>query len=178
MNRTKINAAMCGATLGKKILMIQRNPVDPNYSDDKKNDVLRLSRPIFLYSIKPIDVTCVELVVTTNNETKVEFNKNPQLRLDVANIDDINKVIPVPSAQTVKSAIERYERSNREEVTIFTDYEKLLREVIALNTEEKKTLNNFIQKQMKFCATLTEANETEITACKVSLKEFGIEVNI
>ena len=47
-----------------------------------------------------------------------------------------------------------------------------------MNTEEKKTLNNFIQKQMKFCATLTEANETEITACKVSLKEFGIEVNI
>ena len=54
MNRTKINAAMCGATLGKKILMVLRNPVDPNYSDDKKNDILRLSRPIFLYSIKPV----------------------------------------------------------------------------------------------------------------------------
>lgn len=178
MNHIRINAAACGATLGKKILVVERNPVDPGYSDAKKNGMLCLSRPIFLYSIKPIDVTSVELVSTVNNEQRIEFNHNPQLRLDIANIEDINKVIPVPSAATVKMAIEKYERSNHEEVTIFVDYEKLLREVIALNVDEKKTLNNFISQQMKFCGTLAEANETEIAACKVAMKEFGIDINI
>lgn len=178
MNHVRINAATCGATLGKKILIVERNPVDPNYSEDRKNGKLCLSRPIYLYSIKPIEVTNVALITNMNNETQVEFNGNPQLRLSIANIDDINKVIPVPSAATVRSAIERFERSNHEEVTIFTDYEKLLREVIALNVDEKKTLNNFISQQMKFCGTLAEANETETAACKVALKEFGIDLNL
>lgn len=178
MNHVRINAAQCGSTLGKKILIVERNPVDPGYSDAKKNGMLCLSRPIYLYSIRPIEVTSVELVTTVNNEPKVEFNHNPQLRLDVANIEDITKIIPIPTAATVKMAIEKYERSNKEELTIFTDYEKLLREVIALNNDEKKTLNTFISQQMKFCGTLAEANETEIAACKVSLKEFGIDVNI
>lgn len=178
MNHMRINAAQCGATLGKKILVVERNPVDPGYSDAVKNDLLRLSRAIHLYSIKPIEVTSVEIITTMNNESKVEFNHNPQLRLDIANIDDINKVIPTPSAATVKAAIEKYERSNREDITIFTDYEKLLREVIALNLDEKKTLQNFLNQQMKFCGTLAEANETEIAACKVAMKEFGIDINI
>ena len=33
----RINAAQCGATLGKYILVVERNPVDTNYSEDKKN---------------------------------------------------------------------------------------------------------------------------------------------
>lgn len=178
MNNVRINAATCGATLGKKILIVERNPVDPGYSDAKKNGLLHLSRPIYLYSIKPIEVISVSLITTMNNETQVEFNGNPQLRLAIANIDDISKVIPIPSSTTVKAAIERYERSNKEEVTIFTDYEKLLREVIALNVDEKKILNNFITQQLKFCGTLAEANEVETTACKVALKEFGIDLNL
>ena len=114
----RINAAQCGATLGKYILVVERNPVDTNYSEDKKNGALTLSRPIYLYSIRPIEVTSVELVESMSNERKVQFNKDPKLRLNIANIDDITKVIPVPSASTVKAAIEKYERSNKEEITI------------------------------------------------------------
>lgn len=176
MNKTKINAAKCGATLGKKILTIKRNPVDPGYSDAVKNDKLRLSRPIFLYSIQAIEVTSVALVTTANNERKIEFNNNAQLRLDIANIDDINKIIPVPTSQSVKRAIERYEQSNGEEITIFLDYEKLLREVTALNLEEKKALNAFITKQAEFLETFSTANEIERTACKMELQEFGISI--
>ena len=112
MDYMRINAAQCGATLGKYILVVERNPVDTNYSEDKKNGALTLSRPIYLYSIRPIEVTSVELVESMSNERKVQFNKDPKLRLDIANIDDITKVIPVPSASTVKAAIEKYERSN------------------------------------------------------------------
>mgnify|MGYP001500316791 FL=1 len=114
MDYMRINAAQCGATLGKYILVVERNPVDTNYSEDKKNGALTLSRPIYLYSIRPIEVTSVELVESMSNERKVQFNKDPKLRLDIANIDDITKVIPVPSASTVKAAIEKYERSNKD----------------------------------------------------------------
>ena len=38
MDYMRINAAQCGATLGKYILVVERNPVDTNYSEDKKND--------------------------------------------------------------------------------------------------------------------------------------------
>ena len=95
MDYMRINAAQCGATLGKYILVVERNPVDTNYSEDKKNGALTLSRPIYLYSIRPIEVTSVELVESMSNERKVQFNKDPKLRLDIANIDDITKVIPV-----------------------------------------------------------------------------------
>ena len=178
MNFIRVNAAQCDTTSGNKSLTIERNPVDPDYSDAKKNGLLCLSRPIYLYSIRPIDVTSVEIINTVNNDQRIEFNHDPRLRLDIANIEDISKVIPVPSAATVKAAIEKFERSNREDITIFTDYEKLLREVIALNLDEKRTLNDFLARQMKFCGTLATANETEIAACKVALKEIGIDVNI
>lgn len=36
MDYMRINAAQCGATLGKYILVVERNPVDTNYSEDKK----------------------------------------------------------------------------------------------------------------------------------------------
>lgn len=136
-----------------------------------------LSRPIYLYSIKPIDVSSVELVTTANGEERIEFNREPTLRLDIANVEDINKVIPIPSAATVRAAIEKYERS-KEDITIFVDYEKLLREVIALNLDEKKTYAAWLSYQMKLCGTLAEANEAEIAACKASMKEFGIEINL
>ena len=152
MDYMRINAAQCGATLGKYILVVERNPVDTNYSEDKKNGALTLSRPIYLYSIRPIEVT--------------------------ANIDDITKVIPVPSASTVKAAIEKYERSNKEEITIFVDYVKLVPEVMALNRDEKNVLQSFLNAQMKFCGTLAEANELEATACRTRMKELGIDVNI
>lgn len=174
----RINAAQCGATLGKYILVVERNPVDTNYSEDKKNGALTLSRPIYLYSIRPIEVASVELVESMSNERKVQFNKDPKLRLDIANIDDITKVIPVPSASTVKAAIEKYERSNKEEITIFVDYVKLVPEVMALNRDEKNVLQSFLNAQMKFCGTLAEANELEATACRTRMKELGIDVNI
>ena len=68
----RINAAQCGATLGKYILVVERNPVDTNYSEDKKNGALTLSRPIYLYSIRPIEVTSVELVESMSNESSVQ----------------------------------------------------------------------------------------------------------
>lgn len=178
MDYIRINAAQCGATLGKYILVVERNPVDTNYSEDKKNGALTLSRPVYLYSIRPIEVTSVELVESMSNERKVQFNKDPKLRLDIANIDDITKVIPVPSASTVKAAIEKYERSNKEEITIFVDYVKLVPEVMALNRDEKNVLQSFLNAQMKFCGTLVEANELEATACRTRMKELGIDVNI
>ena len=36
MDYMRINAAQCGATLGKYILVVERNPVDTNYSEDIK----------------------------------------------------------------------------------------------------------------------------------------------
>ena len=77
----------------------------------------------------------------------------------------------------MRAAIEKYERS-KEDITIFVDYEKLLREVIALNLDEKKTYAAWLSYQMKLCGTLAEANEAEIAACKASMKEFGIEINL
>ena len=88
----RINAAQCGATLGKYILVVERNPVDTNYSEDKKNGALTLSRPIYLYSIRPIEVTSVELVESMSNERKVQFNKDPKLRLDIATLTTLLKL--------------------------------------------------------------------------------------
>lgn len=178
MNRTIINAAMCGATLGKKILVVERNHADLHYSDAVKNNSLRLSRPIYLYSIKPIDVEKVALVTTANNEIKVEFNDDPKYRLDVANVDDINKIIPKPTAESVRKAVEKYEHSGKEDVTIFTDYVELVKQVTALNIEERKTLEIFLNNQMKICGMLSEANENEKTACKIAMKDLGVDVNI
>lgn len=178
MNNVRINAAQCGATLGKYILIIERNPVDLGYSEAKKNGLLCLSRPIWLYSIKPIEVTSVRLIDSLDNGKKVEFNEDAKLRLSIANIEDITKVIPVPTAATVKQAIEKYERSNKEELTIFVDYEKATKEVMALNRDESNTLQSFLNAHMKLCGTLLEANEIEASACRSRMKELGIDVNI
>lgn len=174
----RINAAFCGAVLGKKICTVKRDPVDLDYNDKKKNDILRLSRPIYKYAIESHDITSVRLITTANNEKKVEFNENPKLRLSIANIEDINQIVPVPSAKTVSQAISKFERSNGEELTIFFDMEKLTREVIALNIDSKKELEAFINEQMKYLGTLTQANEVEAAACRASMKELGIDVNI
>lgn len=175
MKQEVLVASKCGAVLGKYILTIQRNPVDPNYSRDVQENKLRTSIPIYLYSINPILVKKTEIVETANNGRFVEYNGDPTLRIPLITNDEIDKLIPKPCADSVRKAIAKYENTN--ERTIFIDYPALTKEVMALNQESHAQLTNFINKLLSFGKTLKDANEAELSACKVAMADEGIDVS-
>lgn len=174
--KTEVNiASQCGATLGKFILVVERNNVDPNYSNKVTNNLVRPSLPFFLYSINPIQVTSVAIVETANNTKRIQFNNDPKLRLPLAGIDDFSAVIPKVNSTTVKDAIKKEELTG--EKTIFIDWPALTKEIEALNTEQQSALSSFVTEQMKFVGTYKNANTKEILACKNAMNSIGVSVD-
>lgn len=174
--KTEVNiASQCGATLGKFILVVERNNVDPNYSNKVTNNLVRPSLPFFLYSINPIQVTSVAIVETANNTKRIQFNNDPKLRLPLAGIDDFSAVIPKVNSATVKDAIKKEELTG--EKTIFIDWPVLTKEIEALNTEQQSALSAFVTEQMKFVGTYKDANTKEILACKNAMNSIGVSVD-
>lgn len=167
-------ASQCGATLGKFILTVERNPVDVNYSRKVTENQLRTSVPIYLYSIKPIFVEATKIVNTANNGKFVEYNGDATLRIPLATGEEIDKLIPRPTADSVRIAINNYETMKKK--TIFIDYPLLVKEVIALNNESENTLNMFVNELMSNVKTLRDATMTEIAACKSAMEDEGIDV--
>lgn len=167
-----ILASQCGATLGKYILTVEKNPVDLKYTEKVSSGVLRTSSPIYLYSIKPTRVESIRLVESANGVQSVEFNGDAELRLPLANVSDIDAIIPKPSAKSVKDALNK-----SGEKVIFTDYVKLTKEIVALNTESRLALEAFINEQMKFISTFTSANLAEQEACKKAMMDEGMDVS-
>lgn len=175
MKNEIILASKCGAVLGKYILTVERNPVDPDYSRKVTDGKLRTSEPIYLYAIKPIQVEKVEMVVSANNVKSVQYNGDPNLRLPLAGIDDITAIIPKPTTDAVRKAISKLQSTG--EQTIFVDYVQLTKEVNALNTESKAILTQFINEQMKFINTFDKVNEVQIANCKLAMADEGIDVS-
>lgn len=175
MDKSVILASQCGATLGKFILVIKKNSVDPGYSRKVQNNELRLSQQINLYSIEPIKVKVAREVESAEGTKFVEYNDDPKLRLQISGIDDISTIIPKPNAESVKNAVLKFEATG--EMTIFIDYPALTKEVVALNTESKSKLATFINEQVKFLKTFESANEAEISACKNAMAAEGIDIN-
>lgn len=175
MDKSVILASQCGATLGKYILIIEKNSVDPNYSRKVQNNELRTSQQINLYSIKPIKVKIASEVESAEGTKFVEFNGDAKLRLPISGINDITEIIPKPNVENVKNAISRYEATG--ENTIFVNYPELTKEIVALNLESRNKLMTFVNEQLRFIKTFETANETEISACKTAMAAEGIEVN-
>lgn len=175
MDKTVILASQCGASLGKYILTIEKNSVDPNYSRKVQNNELRTSQQINLYSIKPIKVKMAQEVESAEGTKFVEYNGDSKLRLQISGINDIVDIIPKPNAESVKNAITRFESTG--EITIFIDYPQLTKEIVALNMESRAKLTAFVNEQMRFIKTFETANETEIAACKTAMAAEGIEIN-
>ena len=169
-----ILASQCGATLGKYILTVEKNPVDLKYTEKVSSGTLRTSSPIDLYSIKPTRVESLRLVESANGVRSVEFNGDAELRLPLANASEITAIIPEPSAKSVKEAIRK---AGSGEKVIFTDYIKLTKEIVALNTENRLLLEAFINEQMKFISTFTNANLAEQEACKKAMMDEGMDVS-
>ena len=170
MDKSVILASQCGASLGKYILTIEKNSVDPNYSRKVQNNELRTSQQINLYSIKPIKVKMAQEVESAEGTKFVEYNGDSKLRLQISGINDIADIIPKPNAESVKNAITRFE-------SIFIDYPQLTKEIVALNMESRAKLTAFVNEQMRFIKTFETANETEIAACKTAMAAEGIEIN-
>lgn len=170
-----ILASQCGAALGKFVLTVERNPVDPDYSRKVAENKLRTSSPIYMYSIKPIKVKNAEIVETTNGGKFVEYNNDATLRIPLISGDTIDKVIPKPSADSVRVAINKYETTKQK--TIFIDYPALVKEVAALNNESEAILTAFVNEMMKYVKTLRDATSTEIAACKSAMEDEGIDVS-
>lgn len=175
MKKELILASQCGAILGKWILTVERNSVDPDFSKKVTEGILRTSQPLYLYSIKPIFVEQTKIVESANGVKSVEFNDNPKLRLPLAGIDDITAIIPKATSDAVRKAIIKSEANG--ETTIFVDYPNLVKEVTALNTESRAILSAFISEQMKFVKTFEDANMAEILACKQKMADEGIDVS-
>ena len=175
MDKSVILASQCGASLGKYILTIEKNSVDPNYSRKVQNNELRTSQQINLYSIKPIKVKMAQEVESAEGTKFVEYNGDSKLRLQISGINDIADIIPKPNAESVKNAITRFESTG--EITIFIDYPQLTIEIVALNMESRAKLTAFVNEQMRFIKTFETANETEIAACKTAMAAEGIEIN-
>lgn len=175
MKTEVILASQCGASLGKYVLVVDRNPVDPDYSRKVTENKLRPSQPIYLYSIRPIQVKNAQIVETTNGGKFVEYNNDATLRIPLISGDTIDKVIPKPSADSVRMAINKFETTKQK--TIFIDYINLVKEVTALNNESNAILTAFVSEQMKFVKTLNDANATEIAACKSAMEDEGVDVS-
>lgn len=175
MKAEVILASQCGASLGKYILTVERNPVDLDYSRKVTENKLRTSSPIYLYSIKPQLVEKAEIVNTANNGKFVEYNSDSTLRIPLISGESIDKIIPKPSAESVRTAILKFETSKQK--TIFIDYPTLTKEVAALNAESEAILTNFINDLMKHVKTLKDATAAEILACKNAMEDEGIDVS-
>ena len=105
----------------------------------------------------------------------VEYNNDATLRIPLIWGDTIDKVIPKPSADSVRTAINKFETTKQK--TIFIDYINLVKEVTALNNESNAILTAFVSEQMKFVKTLNDANATEIAACKSAMEDEGVDVS-
>lgn len=175
MKQEVLLASQCGAVLGKFILVVERNPVDPDYSRKVTENRLRTSSPIYLYSIKPILVNQTKIVETANNGKFVEYNEDPTLRIPLITSEEINKLIPKPSAETVRAAIAKFETTKQK--TIFIDYPSLTKEIAALNAESEAILTAFTNELMKCVKTLRDATAAEISACKSAMEDEGIDVS-
>lgn len=165
----------CGATLGKFILVIERNPVDLRYSEKVKNNLLRTSSPIYLYSIKPIRVTNVGIVETANKGKFAEYNNDAALRIPLITGDTIDKLIPKPTADSVREAILKYE-TNKERI-IFIDYPALVKEIAALNKESEDMATSMANELMNNVKSLRDATLTEISACKSAMEDEGVDIS-
>lgn len=175
MKNEVILASDCGAVLGKHVLTVERNPVDPGYSKKVTEGKLRTSSPIYLYSIRPIKVKVAEIVESANGGKYVEYNHDASLRIPLMTNESVDKAMPKPNAESVRDAINKFE-SNKTK-TLFIDYPALVREVKALNKESQAILEAFTTELIKFAKTLQDANNMEEAACKNAMEAEGVDVN-
>lgn len=172
MKKEVILANKIGATLNSFLLMVNSNPVDPGYSDDVKNDRLRLSRPINIYSIERVRITSIKTEMNANNKVIVIFNENPDMWLPLSDITSIEEPFPKPTPNNIREAILKSKTDGQK--TLFADYEALYKQVELLNNQSKQELENFLSKQMTFVNTFKEANKAERLACENALDEIGL----
>ena len=175
MKNEVILASMCGAVLGKFILTVERNPVDPDYSKKVTENKLRTSSPIYLYSIKPVKVEMAKIVESANGGKFVEYNGDASLRIPLITNEPVEKVIPKPNADSVRNALIKYETSKTP--TIFIDYPQLVKEVKALNRESQEILDKFVNELIKYSKTLQDANNIEEASCKNAMEAEGVDVS-
>lgn len=162
-------ASICGGVLGKKIFLVVRDNIDLNYNKKKLEGVLTTSRPIYKYSIESKEVKKVAIGENANHTKIVVFNDDRELSIPLANINDITDIIPKPTAESVKVAIEKME--NTGERTIFFNRDLLSKEVCALNNEAIKTLNQFANEIMQFSSMVSDINSATESATKQILKD-------
>lgn len=173
MNKQKQIASELGKLLGLSAFYVKRNPVDPNYDRKVADNRLRFTRPIFLYSIEPVEITTTRVDTNANNNRVVTFNENEDMQLSLANVDSIDQVIPEPNNESVKKAI--MQAANGGKKMLFTNLAKLVKCVKSLNIDSKAELDRELNDLINFSKTFTTANEIEHTAAEKYLKELGID---
>lgn len=174
MKQEVINAQRIGATFNTHILTVEKNSVDPGYSDDVLADRLRLSREIPLYSIKKTRITAMSLDTNANGKKIVIFNNDPSLYLTLSDIKSVDECFMKPTPSSVREAI--IKAKNGGQKVLFTDYASLYKQVEMLNNESRQELETFVNKQLKFISTFNEANKAERLACEEALNELGLEL--
>lgn len=175
MDNTKVIISELGRLLNLPVLLVERNPVDPDYDRKVNENLLRLTRPIYLYSIKQVIITETKVITNANNNKVVQFNDDPDMTLPIMNVNKVTDLIPEPNAESVKNAI--LASVNGGKKTLFTNYTKLYKEVAALNIDSKAEWDRELALMLQYSKTFTQANDIEKTACEKHLKEMGIDPN-
>lgn len=173
MDNQKVIISELGRLLNLPVLLVERNPVDPDYDRKVADNLLRLTRPIYLYSIKQVIITEAKVTDNANGNKVVQFNGDPDMTLPILNVNKITDLIPEPNAESVKNAI--LAASSGGKKTLFTNYAKLYKEVAALNIDSKAEWDKELALMLQYSKTFTNANEIEKMACEKHLQELGID---
>ena len=137
---------------GLRIYQVKRENVDLTYNKKLQNGEPSLTKPLFKFRAKPIDIFNIELCgEDASGEPCIVFNNDVNLRFPVKKPEFFKEVEPA----TVKEAVDS------KEPIYFSDIEKLNKEIYALNMVEFRKASALAEeftKQATLLSTLNQQN--------------------
>lgn len=159
-------------SVGKSIILIHRKSAIPSYSDDVKNNRLRLSHELSIWSTSKEEIKSFAYDYDANGRLYAIFNGKEEYRTYIQATDDFNKMFPKVTAQSLRDT---YERSIAQgTVPLFFDYPETVQQIVALNNGTRDLLNGIVKTLMDTEKMLRDANTVEINACKLEMANFGV----
>lgn len=153
-----------GEYYGKRIFVVTRENVDLEYNRKKAEGQPSLTRPLFKFTPKPIDIYDIKLIdADGSGEPCVIINNDVNLKFPIKN-PDFKDVTPISVKEALVSEVPIF----------FADVEKLTKELNSLNMAEYRKASSLateFTKQASFLSNLCSQNEFDMKEYTQQLHE-------
>lgn len=167
MNKNeKLNARNYGSLLGTTVYRIVPEIVDLDYKKKVEDNKLRLTKPIYRFVPKKINITKTSLELGADGDHKIVFNDDPELRFPVS------AELPKTSHDTIMDAITKFQAGDKSPM-IFCPSETLIKELTALNNDSINIANKLAQELMDQAQSIKNGLKLDVDAIKAEVEIYS-----